>query len=77
VAGSSDSLNEGLSFQFTPHGVSNGPSRLFEMALVSASQQMVTGMARYFTATGMSSRFKLNSGPSFPPEIKKKKKKGS
>ena len=33
VASSSDSQNEGLSFEFTPHGVSNGPSRLFEIAL--------------------------------------------
>ena len=39
---------------------------------VSALQQMVTGMARFFKVTGVSSRFKLNSGPIFPPESRKK-----
>ena len=38
---------------------------------VSALQQMVTGMARFFKVTGVSNRFKLKSVPSFPPESRK------
>ena len=43
VASSSDSQNGGFSFEFTPRGASNGPSRLFEITLSVHCNRLLQG----------------------------------